>query len=139
MARIENPPEPGIRPARIQEASELSHLCVRSKAVWGYDETFMFLARPALAVSPEQIAAGDVWIAADAQGSVAGLVALGPGDQPHALDLDKLFVEPRRIRAGVGCRLLSHRRCQRQSCYPRHQRPVRGGAPFRSGCRPRRS
>ena len=66
------------------------------------------LARPALAVSPEQIAAGDVWIATDAQGSIAGLVALGPGNQAHALDLDKLFVEPRRIRAGVGRRLLSH-------------------------------
>ncbi len=81
MPKIENPPEPGIRPARIQEAPELSDLCVRSKAVWGYDETFMFLARPALAVSPEQIAAGDVWIATDAQGSIAGLVALGPGDR----------------------------------------------------------
>jgi GNAT superfamily N-acetyltransferase len=108
MPKIENPPEPGIRPARIQEAPELSDLCVRSKAVWGYDETFMFLARPALAVSPEQIAAGDVWIATDAQGSIAGLVALGPGDRPHALDLDKLFVEPRQIRAGIGRRLLSH-------------------------------
>jgi GNAT superfamily N-acetyltransferase len=108
MPSIENPLIPGIRPARVQEASELSDLCVRSKAVWGHNETFMFLARPALAVSPEQIDAGDVWVATDAQGSVAGLVALGPGNQPHALDLDKLFVEPRRIRAGVGRRLLRH-------------------------------
>jgi GNAT superfamily N-acetyltransferase len=108
MPRIENPLIPGIRPARVQEASELSDLCVRSKAVWGYNETFMFLARPALAVSPEQIDAGDVWVATDAVGSVAGLVALGPGNQPHALDLDKLFVEPRRIRAGLGRRLLRH-------------------------------
>ena len=98
----------GIRPARLQEAPELSDLCVRSKAVWGYDATFMLLARPALTVSPEQIDAGDVWVATDAQGNIAGLVALGPGNQPHTLDLDKLFVEPRRTRAGVGRRLLRH-------------------------------
>ena len=108
MPRIENLPVPGIRPARVQEAAQLSDLCVRSKAVWGYTETFMLLARPALAVSPEQIDAGDVWVATDAQGNIAGLVALGPGNQPHTLDLDKLFVEPRRTRAGVGRRLLSH-------------------------------
>jgi N-acetylglutamate synthase-like GNAT family acetyltransferase len=108
MPKIENPPEPGIRPARIQEAPELSDLCVRSKAVWGYNETFMLLARPALAVSPEQIDAGDVWVATDAQGSIAGLVALGPGNQAHALDLDKLFVEPQQIRAGFGRMLLMH-------------------------------
>ena len=108
MPTIENLPVPGIRPARVQEAAELSDLCVRSKAVWGYDETFMLLARPALAVSPEQIDAGDVWVATDAQGNIAGLVALGPGNQPHTLDLDKLFVEPRRTRAGVGRRLLRH-------------------------------
>ena len=108
MPRIENRPAPGIRPARVQEAPELSDLCVRSKAVWGYNETFMLLARPALAVSPEQIDAGDVWVATDAQGSIAGLVALGPGNQAHALDLDKLFVEPRQIRAGVGRKLLRH-------------------------------
>ena len=108
MPTIENLPVPGIRPARVQEAAELSDLCVRSKAVWGYTETFMLLARPALAVSPEQIDAGDVWVATDAQGNIAGLVALGPGNQPHTLDLDKLFVEPRRTRAGVGRRLLRH-------------------------------
>jgi hypothetical protein len=48
---------PGIRLARIDEASALSALCVRSKASWGYDEVFMALARVALEVSPEQIAA----------------------------------------------------------------------------------
>ena len=33
----------------------LSDLCVRSKAVWGYDESFMALAHDALQVSVESL------------------------------------------------------------------------------------
>ena len=98
---------PCIRLARIEEASALSELCVRSKATWGYDEAFMALARAVLQVSHEQIAAGDVWVATAADGEVAGMVSLGPSEQPNTLDLDKLFVEPHRIRAGVGRVLLT--------------------------------
>ena len=68
----------------------------------------MALARVALEVSPEQIAAGDVWVATAAGGSVAGNVALGSSEQPNTLDLDKLFVEPQRIRTGVGRALIAH-------------------------------
>jgi predicted N-acetyltransferase YhbS len=99
---------PCIRLARIDEAPGLSELCVRSKASWGYDEAFMALARVVLQVNPEQIAAGDVWVATGADGEVAGMVALGPGERPDTLDLDKLFVEPQRIRSGVGSALVAH-------------------------------
>jgi GNAT superfamily N-acetyltransferase len=99
---------PCIRLARVEEAPALSELCVRSKATWGYDEAFMALARAVLQVSPEQIAAGDVWVATAADGKVAGMVALGPSEQPNTLDLDKLFVEPQRIRNGVGRALMAH-------------------------------
>lgn len=99
---------PRIRLARPEEASELAELCVRSKAVWGYDQGFMTLARIALEVDPEQIRLGDVWVATAADGSVAGMVALGPSEQPNTLDLDKLFVEPRWIRSGVGRALMTH-------------------------------
>jgi GNAT superfamily N-acetyltransferase len=97
-----------IRPARIEEAPALSKLCVRSKASWGYDEVFMALARGVLQVGAEQIAAGDVWVATAADRSVAGVVALGPAEQPNTLDLDKLFVEPKWIRTGVGRMLMAH-------------------------------
>ena len=96
----------GIRPARVEEAAALSDLCVRSKAVWGYDEAFMALARKVLQVSAKEIAAGDVWVATTADGSIAGVVALGPGEQLGTLDLGKLFVEPRHIRGGIGRALL---------------------------------
>jgi predicted N-acetyltransferase YhbS len=99
---------PRLRLARIDEAPGLSELCVRSKASWGYDEAFMALARVVLQVNPEQIAAGDVWVATGADGEVAGMVALGPSEQPDTLDLDKLFVEPQRIRSGVGSALVAH-------------------------------
>ncbi len=98
----------GIRAARVEEAPELSELCVRSKAVWGYNETFMALARAALEVRLEHIDAGDVWVAIAADRSIAGIVALGPSDQPRTLDLDKLFVAPQRIRSGVGRLLLAY-------------------------------
>jgi len=99
---------PCIRLARLDEASALTELCVRSKASWGYDEAFMTLARLVLVVIPEQIAAGDVWVATAADGSVAGIVALGPSQEPDTIDLDKLFVEAGRIRTGVGRALMAY-------------------------------
>ena len=86
----------------------LSELCRRSKAVWGYDEAFLRLAHDALRVDPAQIAAGDVWVVTVADGAVAGVVVIGPGDRPDALDLGKLFIEPRHIGAGFGRILLLH-------------------------------
>src|SRR5690242_17742127 len=59
-------------------------------------------------VVPEHVAAGDVWIATGVDGEIAGVVALAPGDAPDTLNLNKLFVEPRHIRSGVGRALLAH-------------------------------
>jgi len=97
-----------IRLARVEEAAALSDLCFRSKAVWGYDPEFMALMPAALEVVPEHVAAGDVWIATGVDGEIAGVVALAPGDAPDTLNLNKLFVEPRHIRSGVGRALLAH-------------------------------
>ena len=97
-----------IRPARAEEAGALSDLCFRSKAVWGYDAGLMALMPAALEVAPEEIADGNVWVATGVDGQIAGVVALAPGDAPGVLDLNKLFVEPRHIRSGVGRALLSH-------------------------------
>jgi len=97
-----------IRLARIEEASALLELCVRSKAAWGYDEDFMGLVRLAFEGMQEQVATGNVWVATRSDGEVAGMVALGPSEQPDTLDLDKLFVEPQWIRTGVGRALMAH-------------------------------
>ena len=62
----------------------------------------------ALGFAGEDITAGDVWVATGVDGQIAGVVALAPGDEPGALDLNKLFVEPRHIRGGIGRALLAH-------------------------------
>ena len=79
----------------------LSDLCVRSKAVWGYDEWFMAQAREALQVSVEEIAAGDVWVATAADGSVAGVVALAFSDCNHFTLLRLLFCRVRDIETAL--------------------------------------
>jgi GNAT superfamily N-acetyltransferase len=106
LPTVDSPP--CIRLARIEEGSALLELCVRSKAAWGYDEDFMGLVRLAFEGMQEQVATGNVWVATDPDGEVVGMVALGPGEGPNTLDLDKLFVEPRRIRTGVGRALLAY-------------------------------
>ena len=67
-----------IRFARVEEAAALSDLCLRSKAVWGYDPEFMALMLAALGVAGEDITAGDVWVATGADGQIAGVLALAP-------------------------------------------------------------
>jgi N-acetylglutamate synthase-like GNAT family acetyltransferase len=108
-------PELRIRLARVEEAAALSDLCVRSKAVWGYDAAFMALMPAALAVARDEIAAGDVWIAAVDRETV-GIVALAPGAVPDTIDLNKLFVAPGWIRSGVGRALLAHAVAEARRC-----------------------
>jgi GNAT superfamily N-acetyltransferase len=69
---------------------------------------FMALMPAVLGVTGEDITAGDVWVATGTDGQIAGVLALAPGGEPGALDLNKLFVEPRHIRSGVGWVLLAH-------------------------------
>jgi N-acetylglutamate synthase-like GNAT family acetyltransferase len=96
-----------IRAARPNEAGLLSDLCCRAKAAWGYDAAFMALVRDSLRVSPEAIAAGDVWVA-EHDGVPAGVMALGAADEADTVQLTLLFIEPSRMRRGVGRALLGH-------------------------------
>lgn len=89
-----------IRPARVDAAEALTALCRRSKAFWGYDARFMALAGPALRVTPEAIAAGDVWVAED-DGTTAGVVALAAAVAPGTATLDLLYVAPESLRRGI--------------------------------------
>ena len=68
----------------------------------------MGLVRLAFKGMQDQVATGNVWVAIGADGEVVGMVALGPGERSDTLDLDKLFVEPQRIRTGVGRALIAH-------------------------------
>jgi GNAT superfamily N-acetyltransferase len=66
-----------------------------------------------------------------ADGQIAGVVALAPGDAPGALDLNKLFIEPRHIRSGVGRALLAHAIAEARPA--RRRAADDSGRPERSG------
>ena len=89
-----------IRPARPEEAADLSALCKRSKAHWGYDATFMALSDAALTISPSLIGAGRVLVA-ERGGALLGMASLDPL-KDGVWDLLHMFVDPSAIGSGAG-------------------------------------
>jgi len=89
-----------IRSAKPGESQNLTALCVRSKAHWGYDAAFMKLSAAALVVKEDDIAAGRVLVAADDAGRVIGMASVLP--EGDTADLDALFVDPPAIGSGAG-------------------------------------
>ena len=88
-----------LRDARADELPELSELCLRSKAVWGYDLAFIEACRAELTLRPDELETTVIAVAEDGRG-VAGVVQVGvDGGQAELL---KLFVDPARIGSGVG-------------------------------------
>jgi GNAT superfamily N-acetyltransferase len=118
-----------IRAARPDEAAELSALAQRSKAHWGYDQSFLDASREELTIAPEKVTAKRTYVAVSVAVSNAGLDeaaatigpvgAPGPGPgrilgfgtvegDPPAGELGMLFVDPDVIGRGVGGALFSH-------------------------------
>ena len=96
---------PTLRPARPGEAEALSALCLRSKAVWGYDRAFLEACREELTLSAPEIAAGGV-IVAELGGQPAGVARLAAAAGGEA-EILLLFVEPGRLGHGIGRQLFS--------------------------------
>lgn len=91
-----------LRPARPDEAAILTELCLRSKAVWGYDDAFMRACRAELTLTAADCATPLIQVAADGD-NVAGVVQVTVNGE--AADLAKLFIEPGTIRTGIGRKL----------------------------------
>ncbi|MBR1145673.1 GNAT family N-acetyltransferase [Bradyrhizobium sp. AUGA SZCCT0431] len=92
-----------LRPARPDEAPALTELCLRSKAVWGYDAAFMQACRRELMMTPAVIMSSRVQVA-EVDGRLAGVAEVkSEGD---VAQLERLFVEPGMLRAGTGRQLL---------------------------------
>ena len=89
-----------IRTASSGEAQSLTALCLRSKAHWGYDATFMKMSAATLTVSESDIAAGRVLVAVDDGAAVIGVASVLP--EGETSDLDVLFVDPPAIGGGAG-------------------------------------
>ena len=91
-----------LRPARPEEAQVLTDLCLRSKAVWGYDEAFMNACREELTINARDFDHSIPYVALyDDQ--IVGVAQLGI-DGVDA-QLHKLFIEPAAIRTGAGRQL----------------------------------
>jgi GNAT superfamily N-acetyltransferase len=88
-----------LRDARQDEFESLSELCLRSKAVWGYDDAFMAACRAELTLHPAELQSTHLQVA-DVGTAAIGLVQVQVADaDAHLL---KLFVEPDRLRSGIG-------------------------------------
>ena len=92
-----------LRPARPEEGAALTELCLRSKAVWGYDAAFMAACRKELTLTPAGIRTSQVQVA-ELDGRLAGLAEVKSSG--NIVQLEKLFVEPAMLRTGTGRRLL---------------------------------
>ena len=88
-----------IRPPHENELELVSELCVRSKAVWGYDDEFMDACREELTVTHNDLRNSHVRVAEDPQGIVGMVQMTVDGDEA---ELSKLFVDPLRLQTGVG-------------------------------------
>jgi GNAT superfamily N-acetyltransferase len=91
-----------LRDARPDELPSLSELCLRSKAVWGYDTEFMTACRVELTLGPEELQSTHLQVA-ERNAIVAGVVQIKLSGRDA--DLVKLFVEPAVLRSGIGCLL----------------------------------
>jgi predicted N-acetyltransferase YhbS len=96
-----------IRTAHAKEAGEISALCMRSKAHWGYDEAFLKACEHELTITPERIARGRVLVAIEGDDALVGMAAAEPMEVDGAFDLALLFIEPKAIRRGVGEKLFA--------------------------------
>lgn len=92
-----------LRPARPDEAAELSDLAMRSKRHWGYDDAFMDACQDALTVDPTDCD-GIHLIVAEIAGEVVGFHRLA-GTPPQG-ELADLFVDTDSIGRGVGRALI---------------------------------
>ena len=92
-----------IRAPTIDELPELSDLCFRSKAVWGYDGEFMDACRGELSFEPRDLELTPIAVAEHA-GKPIGVAQVKVVDDEA--DLLKLFVEPGALRSGTGKALL---------------------------------
>ena len=92
-----------LRPARPEEADEISALALRSKGHWGYSRAFLEACREELTVTPEQCAQGRVTVAVRGSRIMGFHSVVGA---PPEGELSAIFVDLPWIGTGLGGRLL---------------------------------
>ena len=88
-----------MRTPTVDQLPALSALCVRSKAVWGYDNDFMEACRRELSFDPLELRSTSI-VVVEEHGRIVGVAQIKVVGK--VADLLKLFVEPIALRGGVG-------------------------------------
>lgn len=96
-----------LRLATSSDLKELSELCFRSKASWGYDEAFMASCLDELTFKEEDLKEGLVAVAIENNQflGVAHIVEIGTSGAALSLkqfELVKLFIDPSAFKMGAG-------------------------------------
>ena len=95
-----------IRPARTEEAQELTELIMRSKAHWGYDQKFMQMCTKELTLTAKQIQENPTFVL-EHNSIPIGVLMLTHIDA-STVEMELLFVEPEWIGKGIGKQLVEH-------------------------------
>ncbi|MBV9915096.1 MAG: GNAT family N-acetyltransferase [Solirubrobacterales bacterium] len=100
------PEAPVLRDAREDELAELEALQWRASLIWDEYRADLEANPDAIAIPLEQIQAGRIRVATDEDDRPIGFSAVCQHDS-DAVELDGLFVEPSRMRRGIGARLVA--------------------------------
>lgn len=88
-----------LRRPEAHELPQLSALCLRSKAVWGYDQAFLDACRTELTIRADELETTAL-CAAEHDGALVGIAQITVDGRDA--DLQKMFVEPGMMGLGVG-------------------------------------
>jgi len=93
--------ELSLRTPKVGEAKLLTDICLRSKAVWGYDQDFIQACRSELTITEQALLASNTnYAIATLNAEIVGIVQISM--QPPYFEIVKLFVEPKWLRRGIG-------------------------------------
>lgn len=94
-----------IRPARADEAELLTDLSLRSKALWGYDASFLARCRAVMRVKAGNIESRPHYVA-EIDGRVVGFYGFEP--EAEGVGLDYLFIDNDFVGRGIGRTVWEH-------------------------------
>jgi ribosomal protein S18 acetylase RimI-like enzyme len=94
---------PRVRPAREADGAALTSLARRSKAAWGYPESWLTEWESALTLAPAYLREHEVFVA-ELNDEAVGVVALEVG--PGGAEIGHLWVAPEHQGRGVGRTLM---------------------------------
>ncbi len=98
-----------IRRAKSEEAALLTQIAHAAKRHWGYPEEWIQRWRDDLTITPEFIAANEVFVA-EIDGEIAGCCALIVNGS--LAEIEHMWIKPEQMRRGVGRALFTHAKSQ---------------------------